>query len=206
LVTKSSVQLSPGPSAQNMFSLEQDYTGADFTASIKGMNPNILEGGLTGIFIGDYLQSITPSLSLGLNAMWQRAAMNQGPETLVSYAARYKTREWVASARLVAAGGLQCSYWRRLADRVEAGVDVNLQFQPGLNPMGMMSGMKKEGTTTLGVRYDFRMSSFRAQIDSQGRLGCLLEKRVAPPVTVSFFGEIDHVKVSFAIVSKSKYD
>jgi mitochondrial import receptor subunit TOM40 len=180
-----------------MFSLEQDYTGADFTASVKGMNPNILEGGLTGIFIGDYLQSITPNLSLGLNAMWQRAAMNQGPETLVSYAARYKTKEWVASARLVAAGGLQCSYWRRLAERVEAGVDVNLQFAPGLGP-AMMGGMKKEGTTTLGVRYDFRMASFRAQVDSQGRLGCLLEKRVAPPVTVSFFGEIDHIKVSEA--------
>jgi len=59
-----------------------------------------------------------------------------------------------------------------------------------------MGGAKKEGTTTLGVKYDFRMSSFKAQVDSQGRLGCLLEKRVAPPVTVSFFGEIDHVKNS----------
>jgi mitochondrial import receptor subunit TOM40 len=180
-----------------MFSLEQDYTGADFTASVKAMNPNLLEGGLTGIFIGDYLQSVTPSLSLGLNAMWQRAAMNQGPETLISYAARYKTREWVASARLVAAGGLQCSYWRRLAERVEAGVDVNLQFQPGLGlAPGMMGGpMKKEGITTLGAKYEFRQSAFRAQVDSQGRLGCLLEKRIAPAVTVSFFGEIDHVKV-----------
>lgn len=161
------------------------------------MNPNLLDGGLTGIFIGDYLQSITPSLSLGLNAMWQRAAMNQGPETMVSYAARYKTREWVGSARLVAAGGLQCSYWRRLAERVEAGVDVNLQFQPGLGlAPGMMGGpMKKEGTTTLGVKYDFRQSSFRGQVDSQGRLACLLEKRIAPAVSVSFFGEIDHVKV-----------
>jgi len=207
LVTKSSVQLAPGAGASNMFSLEQDYTGADFTASVKSMNPSILEGGLTGIFIGDYLQSVTPSLSLGLNAMWQRASMSEGPNTLVSYAARYKSRDWIASARLVAAGGLQCSYWRRLAERVEAGVDVNLQFQPGLGlAPGMMGGaMKKEGTTTLGAKYDFRQSSFRAQVDSQGRLACLLEKRIAPAVSVSFFGEIDHVKVSYATLEAWTY-
>jgi len=124
--------------------------------------------------------------------MWQRAALNTGPETLVSYAARYKGDDWVASAQLVAAGGLQVSYWRRLAEKVEAGVDVNMQFAPS---MAMMGGpMKKEGTTTLGAKYDFRASSFRAQIDSQGRLACLLEKRIAPAVSVTFSGEIDHVK------------
>ncbi|RAL60921.1 hypothetical protein DID88_010246 [Monilinia fructigena] len=53
----------------------------DFTASIKSLNPSILDGGFTGIFIGQYLQSVTPNLALGLEAVWQRAAMNQGPET-----------------------------------------------------------------------------------------------------------------------------
>lgn len=178
-----------------MFSMEQDYTGADFTASVKAMNPSILEGGLTGIFIGDYLQSITPRLALGLNAMWQRAAMNTGPDTLVSYAARYKGDDWIASGQLVAAGGLQLSYWRRLAEKVEGGVDVNLQVAPGAGG-GMMGGpLKKEGTTTIGAKYSFRASSFRAQLDSQGRLGCLFEKHIAPAVSVTFSGEIDHVKV-----------
>ncbi|KAE9968892.1 hypothetical protein BLS_005626 [Venturia inaequalis] len=193
LVTKTSVQLAPGP-GQSMFSMEQDYTGADFTASVKAMNPSILEGGLTGIFIGDYLQSITPRLALGLNAMWQRAAMNTGPDTLVSYAARYKGDDWIASGQLVAAGGLQLSYWRRLAEKVEGGVDVNLQVAPGAGG-GMMGGpLKKEGTTTIGAKYNFRASSFRAQLDSQGRLGCLFEKHIAPAVSVTFSGEIDHVK------------
>lgn len=193
-MTKTSVQLAPGP-GQSMFSMEQDYTGADFTASVKAMNPSILEGGLTGIFIGDYLQSITPRLALGLNAMWQRAAMNTGPDTLVSYAARYKGDDWIASGQLVAAGGLQLSYWRRIAEKVEGGVDVNLQVAPGAGA-GMMGGpLKKEGTTTIGAKYNFRQSSFRAQLDSQGRLGVLFEKHIAPAVSVTFSGEIDHVKV-----------
>lgn len=34
------------------FSLENDYVGDDFTAQIKAMNPSVLDGPLTGIFIG----------------------------------------------------------------------------------------------------------------------------------------------------------
>jgi len=194
LVTKTSVQLAPGP-GQSMMTVESDYTGADFSASVKAMNPSILEGGVTGIFLGDYLQAITPRLALGISGVWQRAAVSHGPEALMSYAARYKGSDWIASANLTAQGGIQASYWRRLTDKVETGVDVSLQFAGLGMAGGMMGGMRKEGVTTLGAKYDFRASSFRAQVDSQGRLGCLLEKSVAPPVRVTFAGEIDHAKV-----------
>ncbi|KAF2103039.1 mitochondrial import receptor subunit tom-40 [Rhizodiscina lignyota] len=191
-ITKTSVQLAQG---QAMANFENDYTGADFSASLKMMNPSILDGGLTGIFVGSYLQSLTPRFALGLEGVWQRAAMNRGPEMLVSYAAKYKGDDWIASAQLLAAGGISASYWRRLTERVETGVDVSLQFAGlGMAPGGMMSSVKKEGVTTIGAKYDFRASSFRAQIDSQGKLGCLLEKRVAPQVQVTFAGEIDHPK------------
>lgn len=195
LVTKTSVSMQPG-SEQAMLQIENDYQGADFTANMKAINPSVLEGGLTGIFMGDYLQSITPKFALGVSAMWQRAAMNQGPETLVSYAARYKSQDWIASARILAAGSIQASYWRRIAEKVEAGVDVSLQLIPAMAGGGLMPmGSKREGVATLGAKYDFRQSTFRAQGDSQGRLSCLLEKRVAPAVQVTFAGEIDHMKV-----------
>jgi len=48
--------------------------------------------------------------------------------------------------------------------------------------------------TTVGAKYDFRMSTFRAQVDSTGKLSCLLEKRVAPPVQLTFAAEVDHFK------------
>jgi len=138
---------------------------------------------------------VTPSLALGLEAVWQRAALNQGPETAVSYCARYKGSDWIASAQLQAQGTLNTSFWRRLTDKVEAGVDLSLAFA-GLSGGGglMGGGLRKEGITTVGAKYDFRMSTFRAQIDSTGKLSCLLEKRVAPPVQLTFAADVDHFK------------
>lgn len=161
------------------------------------MNPSALDGALTGIYIGSYLQSITPRLALGLEAVYQRPAANLGPESMLSYAARYKGDDWIASAQFLTQGGVQGSYWRRLSDKVEAGLDINLQFAGlGLAQGGLMGGGKKEGTATLGTKYDFRQNIFRAQIDSTGKVACLLEKRVVPLVGITFAGELDHVKAS----------
>lgn len=196
LVTKSNAQIAPGP-GQSMLQIDNDYTGKDFTASIKSLNPSFLEGGLTGIFIASYLQSLTPSLALGLEAIWQRATLNTSPETAVSYFTKYKGGDWIASAQLHAQGAVSTSYWRKLTEKVEVGVDLNLQFQPGMGGTGglMGEGLRKEGTTTIGAKYDFRASTFRAQVDSSGRLSCLLEKRVLPFVQLTFAGELDQFKV-----------
>ena len=194
-VTKTNVQIAPGP-GQAMVQVDNDYTGNDFSASIKSLNPSILEGGLTGIFIGSYMQSLTPSLAVGLEAIWQRSAMNTGPETAVSYCGKYKGRDWIASATLQAQGAINTSYWRRLTDKVEAGVDLNLQVAAPRGGGGLMGGdVRKEGITTIGAKYDFRQSTFRAQVDSTGKLSCLLEKRVAPAVQLTFAGDMDHFKV-----------
>lgn len=195
LITKTAIQIAPGPN-QAMVQFDNEYTGRDFTASLKTLNPSIIDGGLTGIFIGSYLQSVTPNLALGLEAIWQRAALNQGPETAVSYCAKYRGNDWIASAQLAAQGAIQTSYWRKLTDKVEAGVDLNLQFAGLSGAGGLMGGpVRKEGVTTVGAKYDFRMSTFRAQVDSTGKLSCLLEKRVAPPVQLTFAADMDHFKV-----------
>lgn len=192
LISKANVQSMPGAS-QGLIQIDNDYTGEDFTASVKAFNPSIMEGGLTGIFIGSYLQSVTPSLALGLEAMWQRPGLTSRPETGVSYCARYKGADWVASGQLQAQGAINAAFWKKLSDKVEAGVDLNLQFSPSNSMMGQV---QKEGTATIGTKYEFRASTFRAQIDSAGKLGCLLEKRVAMPITLTFAGEIDQVKAS----------
>ncbi|KJX99206.1 mitochondrial import receptor subunit TOM40 like protein [Zymoseptoria brevis] len=199
LINKLAVQIQPGSMAGPggaQVSLEQDYTGDDFTASLKSINPSVLEGGLTGMFIGSYLQSVTPRLSLGIEGVLQKPGGGMGPEVAMSYAGRYKGDDWIASAQLLTQGGMQVSYWRRLMDKVETGVDVNLQFAglSGGNPM--MGAARAEGVATLGAKYEFSRSIFRAQVDSQGKLGCLLEKVVAPPVRITFAGELDHVKNS----------
>lgn len=190
-VTKSQFQIG----AQDMASIEHEYVGADFTSSLKMLNPSYLEGGLTGIFIGQHLQSVTRKLALGMEAVWQRAALNQPPEAAMSYVARYKSNDWIATAQLHAQGALNATYWRRLSDKVQAGVDMTLQVVPGQGGM-MGGGFQKEGITTVGAKYDFRMSVFRAQVDSKGKLSCLLERVVAPPVRLSFGIDLDHATVS----------
>ncbi|KAK4127627.1 hypothetical protein N657DRAFT_566454 [Parathielavia appendiculata] len=188
--TKSRFQIAPGATGQDMAQFENEYLGKDFTATLKALNPSFLEGGLTGIFIGQYLQSVTPKLALGLEAVWQRAGLTQGPDTAVSYVARYKSENFIASAQLQAQGALNASYWQRLSEKVQAGVDMTLSVAPS---GAMMGGLTKEGITTFGAKYDFRMSTFRAQIDSKGKLSCLLEKRVAAPVMMTFAADVDHV-------------
>lgn len=202
-VTKTNVQVAPG-AAQAMLQLDNDYTGKDFTASLKSLNPSILEGGLTGILVGSYMQSVTPSLALGLEAVWQRQAVNMGPESVVNYCAKYRGNDWIASANLQAQGALKTSYWRRLSDKVEAGVDMNL----GLGSRGgglMGGGLQREGVTTLGAKWDYRASSFRAQVDSTGKISCLLEKSIAPAVRVTFAGDMDHSKVCADLYCVSRY-
>ncbi|EXJ80366.1 mitochondrial import receptor subunit TOM40 [Capronia coronata CBS 617.96] len=191
-VTKTQTSIDPRQ-AQAMVQFENEYTGEDFSASLKTISPSVLEGGLTGIVIGSYLQSVTPRIALGLEGVWQRAALNAKPETAMSYCARYKGTDWIASAQYLAQGSLGASYYRKLTDKVEAGVDCQLQFAPGMGA-GMFGGIRREGTTTVGVKYNFATSVYRAQVDSAGKFGVVLEKRVAPPVTLTFAAEIDQWK------------
>ena len=181
-----------------MLQLETDYKGADFHANLKAMNPSILDDTLTGMFIGSYLQSITPRLALGLETIWQRPGGQEGPTAVVSYAARYKADDWIASAQLLPQGGIQASYWRKLAKKVEAGVDISLQFV-GLSgaPSSPMMGMKNDGSASIGAKYDFLSSSFKGQIDSNGKVSAWLDKRIAQPVGVTLAAEMDHAKVRF---------
>ncbi|KAL1593417.1 translocase of outer mitochondrial membrane [Nothophoma quercina] len=188
-VSKTAVQLT---SQGNMVSLENDYTGADFSASLKAVNPSVLDGGITGMIMASYLQAVTPRLSLGIDAFWSRPAAAYPPELNVSYAARYRAADWMACGQIIPDRGvLEASYWRRLTEKVETGINCNLAFA-GIGPGGPMAGPQKEGQVTIGAKYDFRTTSFRAQIDNKGTVGCLLEKMIAPPIRITFSGEIDH--------------
>ncbi|KAL8873929.1 MAG: hypothetical protein Q9174_000676 [Haloplaca sp. 1 TL-2023] len=196
-ITKTNAQIAPGNA---MLSLENDYTGKDFTASLKAMNPSIIDGGIKGIWMASYLQSVTPSLALGLEMVWQRVAMSSSPEAMIQYGAKYKGQDWIASLQMQAEGpqgtGLSSTYWRKLTDKVSVGADLNLQFAPGLGGQaGLLGGgLQKEGSASAAAKYEFRASTYRAQLDSKGKLSVLLEKTILPAVRITFAGEMDHLK------------
>lgn len=196
-ISKVTLQLANGQ--PSMCQLEQDYQASDFSVNLKTLNPSFLNGGFSGVAVASLLQSLTSKFAVGLEAMYSRQAASVPPDTAVSYVARYNASNWILSAQLQAQGALVASFWRKVTDKVEAGLET--QVAATVKPitdslMGTPIGFEPvvEGQTTLGAKYEYRQSVFRGQLDSTGKVGVFMEKRVLPTVSILFSGEIDHSK------------
>ena len=196
-ISKVTLQLANSQPA--MVQLEQDYQGSDFSVNLKSLNPSYLNGGFTGLAVASLLQSLTSRLAVGLEATYTRQASSVPPESAISYYARYNAGNWILSGQLLAQGALIASFWRKVTDKVEAGVETQIaaSMRPVTdNLMGGQIGFEPvvEGQTSVGAKYEYRQSIFRGQIDSAGKVGVFMEKRVLPTVSLLFSGEIDHAK------------
>jgi mitochondrial import receptor subunit TOM40 len=181
-VFKAQAQLSQQPD-QNMIQLEHDFHGQDFSANFKAVNPSPTN--LTGIYIGSYLQSVTKNLALGTEALYQRPTPQNG-ELALSYLAKWANSDktWIATAQLQPSGIIQATYWQRLSEKVEVAADIQVLSAP----------TRRDAIATLGAKYDFRAATFRAQVDSTGKVSALLEQRFVPAFAFLVSGEIDHFK------------
>lgn len=181
-----------------MLSVEHDRAGKDYTVNLKAYNPSA--GDLTGTYLASYLQSVTPHLALGVEAVLQRPTPEMRDLSL-GYMAKYASLQpapdgnpsggkdsWIATAQILTQGVWQGTYYQKLADRVEAGVE--LVIVPAPNPR------ERKAMATLGLKYDFRMATFRGQVDSTGKVSALLEQRLSPAFAFLVAGEMDHFKVS----------
>lgn len=192
----SKVTLQLAQSQPSMVQLEQDYQANDFSINLKTLNPSFLYGGFSGVAVASLLQSITPKFALGLEAMYSKQPMSP-PDTAVSYVARYNNGKWIASAQVQAQGALIASFWRKVSDKVEAGLETQVAatMKQVADPlMGVGFEPVIEGTTTIGAKYEYRTAVFRGQLDSKGKVSAFLEKRILPTVSVLFSGEIDQFK------------
>lgn len=196
-VSKVTLQIAHGQPV--MCQVEQDYHANDFSVNMKALNPSYLNGGFTGVAVASLLQSLSPKLAVGLEAMYSRQAVTLPPDSAVNYFARYNAGNWIATASLQAQGALVGTFWRKVTDKVEAGLETQLAatVKPITDPlMGTPIGYEPvvEGQTTIGAKYEYRQSVFRGQLDSTGKVGVFMEKRVLPTVSILFSGEIDHSK------------
>lgn len=193
-MSKAQFQIANGQPA--IIQLEHDYLGSDYSVNVKAMNPSFLSGAFSGVVTASILQSLTPSLALGLETVYSSAASAEmPPNAATSYFGRYATPNWIASAQFLATGSATLSFWRKIADKAEAGLESTV----GLNTQqAMLTGAPPtlEGTTAVAAKYEFRQSVFRGQIDSDGKVACLVERRILPILSVTFAGELDHAKSS----------
>ncbi|TFK29948.1 hypothetical protein FA15DRAFT_663259 [Coprinopsis marcescibilis] len=181
-VTKVNAQLSQQV-GHNMIQAEHEYTGTDFAISAKTLNPWPLD--LTGIYVGSYLQSFTKNLALGVETYLQRPTPDES-ETSTSYLLKYTSNDknWIATAQLQPSGVFQSTYWQKLSEKVEVAAELQVIATPA----------RRDAVATLGAKYDFRLASFKAQLDSTGKVSALLEQRFTPAFAFLVAGEIDHFK------------
>ncbi|KAI5959771.1 TOM40 [Candida pseudojiufengensis] len=193
----SKITLQLAQTQPSMVQLEQDYQGNDFSINLKTLNPNFIYDGFSGVAVASLLQSLTPKFALGLEAMYSKQPLAP-PDTAVSYVARYNNNgKWIASAQVQAQGALIASFWRKVSDKVEAGLETQIAatMKQVADPlMGVGFEPVIEGTTTIGAKYEYRTAVFRGQLDSKGKVSAFLEKRILPTVSVLFSGEIDQFK------------
>jgi hypothetical protein len=176
-----------------MMQLEQDYQGLDFSANARAINPSPVDG--SGVYIGNYLQSVTRNLAFGVEALYQRPTADMA-ELSNSLLARYAStdRSWIATAQLQPATGmLQGTYYHRLSEKVDVAADLQVIAAP----------TRRDALATLGAKWDLRMATFRAQVDSGGKVAVLLEQRFAPTFAFLVAGEIDHFKVRALLCAPS---
>lgn len=208
-LSKIQAQVTDKP-GHTMVQFEHDHIGDHYTFSWKSINPNLLD--FTGIHMASLLHSVSPRLSLGFETVIQypEPAILQ---TATSYVAKLTSLpnpvaaltptapglpspfvpSWTATGHLQPDGNIQATYYQKLSDKV----DVALDFQTILRPQSMLGPAKREALTTLAAKYDFRMATFRGQIDSAGKVGMYLEQRFTPAFAFLVAGEIDHAKVCF---------
>jgi mitochondrial import receptor subunit TOM40 len=167
-----------------MVQAEHDYQGQDFSINAKAVNPWPID--FTGIFVGSYLQSFTKNIALGLEALYQRPSPDLS-EFTTSYLAKYTSTDnsWIATGQFQSAGILQATYWQKLGEKVDVAADLQLIATPG----------RRDAIATIGAKYDLRLATFRAQVDSTGKVSALLEQRFTPAFAFLVSGEIDHLKV-----------
>ncbi|KAL7751419.1 translocase of outer mitochondrial membrane [Sorochytrium milnesiophthora] len=202
LLAKCNLQMGSEP-GHSMLQVEGDYTGEDFHFNLKALNPSPLDG--TGIFMASYLQSVSSSLALGVEGLLQRP-MEDMEESGLSFVAKYTlprhimtppaslaptdpipqqpTAHPVLTATLQSFGALHLSYVHPVSSKLDLATEVQLLATP----------RGREGTASVGAKFDFRAATMRAMIDTSGRISAVLEEKMAPGFSFLLSGELDHLK------------
>ncbi|CAI5523775.1 unnamed protein product [Closterium sp. Naga37s-1] len=138
--------------SQGMFQL--DYKGSDYQWQAQAGN---------NAFYGvNYIQSVTPTLSLGGEAFWLGHQRRSG----LGIAGRYNTDKVVATAQVASTGVVSMTYVQRVSDKVALAADF------------LHNWNSKESATSVGYDYILRQCRLRGRLDTNGCVAAYLEERL----------------------------
>ena len=212
--SKLQVQIAPagGPS---MLQIEHDHLGSDYALTLKAVNPNPADSAprfagqpqtknasTTGIFVAQFLQSVTSSVALGAELIYQRPTP-EIEEPALSLVAKWAPRptaplpnppslpagvpspyapvnpldphQSLTATLNPASGLLHSSYWRRINSRLELAAEVQLLATPSSS---RIEG-RREAVATVGFKLDTLFATMRGSVDSAGKISAVLEERLA---------------------------
>ncbi|XP_008792476.2 mitochondrial import receptor subunit TOM40-1-like isoform X1 [Phoenix dactylifera] len=172
LTLKINAQLTNEPHfSQGMFNF--DYKGKDFRAQYQ-MGNNAFYG-------ANYIQSVTPHLSLGSEVFWLGHQRKSG----IGFAARYNTDKMVATAQAASTGIVALCYVQKVSEKVSLASDF------------MYNHMTRDVTSSFGYDYILRQCRLRGKLDSNGCVAAFLEERLNMGVNFILSAEIDHRKKDY---------
>ncbi|ESQ47882.1 hypothetical protein EUTSA_v10021197mg [Eutrema salsugineum] len=150
-----------------------DYMGSDYRAQLQLGNSALI--GAT------YIQSVTPSLSLGGEVFWAGVPRKSG----IGYAARYETDKMVATAQVASTGAVVMNYVQKISEKVSLATDF------------MYNYFSRDVSASVGYDYILRQSRVRGKIDSNGVTSALLEERLSMGLNFLLSAELDHKKKDY---------
>lgn len=172
LTLKVNAQLTNEPHySQGMFNF--DYKGSDFRTQFQIGN---------NAFYGcNYIQSVTPNLSLGGEVFWLGHQRKSG----IGFAARYNTDKMIATGQVASTGVVALSYVQKVSEKVSLASDL------------MYNQMTRDVTASFGYDYILRQCRLRGKIDSNGVVSSFLEERLNMGVNFILSAEVDHRKKDY---------
>ncbi|AQL07003.1 Mitochondrial import receptor subunit TOM40-1 [Zea mays] len=136
--------------SQGMFNF--DYKGSDYRAQFQIGN--------NAFYGANYIQSVTPNLSMGTEMFWLGHQRKSG----IGFACRYNTDKMVGTLQVASTGIVALSYVQKISEKVSLASDF------------MYNHMSRDVTSSFGYDYLLRQCRLRGKIDSNGVVAAYLEE------------------------------
>lgn len=157
--------------SQGMFNF--DYKGSDYRSQFQIGN--------NAFYGANYIQSVTPNLSMGTEMFWLGHQRKSG----IGFASRYNTDKMVGTLQVASTGIVALSYVQKISEKVSLASDF------------MYNHMSRDVTASFGYDYLLRQCRLRGKIDSNGVVAAYLEERLNMGVNFLLSAEIDHCKKNY---------
>ncbi|AQL07001.1 Mitochondrial import receptor subunit TOM40-1 [Zea mays] len=143
--------------SQGMFNFDykvdvSDKSGSDYRAQFQIGN--------NAFYGANYIQSVTPNLSMGTEMFWLGHQRKSG----IGFACRYNTDKMVGTLQVASTGIVALSYVQKISEKVSLASDF------------MYNHMSRDVTSSFGYDYLLRQCRLRGKIDSNGVVAAYLEE------------------------------